>query len=175
MRPVPFNIFINILDDRTVSCCTLSKFADGTMLGQAVDVPCSCAAVQRDLEKCVSRNLMSSTTGQAKSSTWRKISTCTSKGWQLTSCKAAFRERCWGFGRQQVEHEPAMCSCSKESQHPGLHWMRSYNHVVEGCKEMKPGLFSVVYSDRKRLNGPKLKYRKLNLNIRKILFYYESD
>ena len=52
-----------------MSECTLSKFADGTKLGETANIPEGCATVQRDfdrLEKHIDRNLMQFWKGKYK-------------------------------------------------------------------------------------------------------------
>jgi len=59
LSPVLLNIFIDGLGGETE--CTLSRFADDTVLGGVSDAPDSCVVTQRDLvrlEKWADRNLM---------------------------------------------------------------------------------------------------------------------
>lgn len=54
-----FHFFINDLNNAVE--CALSKFAEKTKLGGAVDAPYGCAAIQRDLDrlaKWANRNLI---------------------------------------------------------------------------------------------------------------------
>ncbi|KAK4828788.1 hypothetical protein QYF61_000845 [Mycteria americana] len=114
-----FNIFINNLDEW--AACTLSRSADDTKLGGVTDRPNDCFALQKDmnkLEKWAKRNL-------------KKFSNCKCEVWALEKNKtihqyklraewleSSFEKRTWGYGGQQVEHEPAMGLCSKEEQQP---------------------------------------------------------
>jgi len=67
LGPVLFNIFIKGLDDGAEG--TLSKFADNVKLGRLADMPESCAALQKALnrlEKWSKRNLTKSNKGKGK-------------------------------------------------------------------------------------------------------------
>jgi len=106
--PILFNIFINYLDDGTE--CTFSKFAGGTGLGGKVDALKVCAAIQRDLDqlhKWANRSLRCSAMGNTVLHPGRN-----KPGDE--QLEYSFAEK--GPGWHQVEHEPTLCSCSKEGQ-----------------------------------------------------------
>ncbi|KAK4823583.1 hypothetical protein QYF61_003769 [Mycteria americana] len=70
------------LDDGTE--CTSSKFADHTKLGGVADIPCDCAAIQKDLErlkKWVDRNPVNFCRRKCKVLPLGGIAACTSTDW----------------------------------------------------------------------------------------------
>jgi len=48
--------------------------------------------------------------------------------------------------------------------------INAYKYLKGGCQEDVAKLFSVVPSDRKRINGHKLKHRTFHLNVSKNFF-----
>jgi len=64
--------------------------------------------------------------------------------------------------------ELGLFSLEKRRHRQGL--INVYKYLVEGSKEDRTRLFSVVTGDRTGGNGYKLKYKKFNLNFKKRIF-----
>ncbi|KAK4819435.1 hypothetical protein QYF61_004585 [Mycteria americana] len=94
--------------------CTLSKSADHTKLGVVAGTRESCTARERDLdrlEKWANRNILMFNKGKCKVLHWGKNNAMHQCMLGATHLESSFAEKAL---RVLVNHEPAMCPCSKQ-------------------------------------------------------------
>ncbi|KAK4827590.1 LOW QUALITY PROTEIN: hypothetical protein QYF61_019492 [Mycteria americana] len=145
LGPVPFNIFINVLNAGTE--CTFSKFADDTKLGAVADRPEGCAAIQRDLnrlEKWADRNL-------------RKFNKKCKGGIASCTQHLPYEDRLREVGLFALEKAPGRL-------------IVAFQYFKGAYRKDGEGLFIRECSDRTRGNRFKLKEGRFRLDIRKKFF-----
>lgn len=101
--PVLFSIFINAFDEGIK--CTLSPFADNTMLGRSVDLPEGRKALQRDLSSCID-GLGLNTSSALRSQQFHAAT----QTWVRAPGRLPSRKGAGGTGQQLTEQERTVCS-----------------------------------------------------------------
>jgi len=116
MGPVLFNIFIN--NPHGGAACTLNKFSGDTKLREVSDIPESCAAIKRDLNRLeiwADRNLMKFNKEKGKILHLKRNNPMALiyTGLDLPG-EQLCRKSIAGSDGQQVKHEPEIGLCCKE-------------------------------------------------------------